>query len=106
VWREKDCGKTEFTAAGCPEEYKKISSIVKNAIEMIIDGAQKQDVFDYIIKELFPNINMVKLINRIKEKNTIYETEILLLSSYETILPEFIDTYIHLTKKKKKIIIS
>jgi len=105
AWREEIYGETEFTAAGCPEEYKKISGIVNTAVGMVINGSEKQNVLDFIMKEMFPKINMRELIAAIKENKlsyASYETGLLLIA-VESTVPEFIDTYIHLAKKNKKL---
>lgn len=104
VWREEGFGETCYSCAGSAEDWKKIGEIADSAVEMIANKTPKRDVLDYVVKTMFPETDVPKLIDAInggKLRHSGFE-ETMIVCSFNTTLPEYLDTYAALTAETSK----
>jgi len=107
-----DFGETEFSVCGNPEDYQKIKLITKALVEKIINGSSKQEILDFTVGEMFPRVDISKLVKAIKDNKITIKHNGYEIVSYETRavewtveshLPELIDDFIDYIKKGGEI---
>jgi hypothetical protein len=94
--REDGFGTTNFSVAGSPEDFKFIRKIVSEMLQRIDRGESCQNIVKFEIKQLFPKVNLPKLIMAIKQNRLSYQNynDSMIYITVENTLPEFIQYFL------------
>jgi len=94
VWREDGYGEYESDGYGSGE-WAKVTRVVEAAFGEIDKGAGTREVIDFIMRELFPKVDMPRLLDAMRREIFSYNSfESRMAVSQMDVLPEYIDYFI------------